>query len=141
MSRFRDHLRFAIRFAGIGYAVLWPFSTLNAGNLFGSALLCNASPPAAICSLPHPVQFGLGLHAAGTLCALLTLVDLAILGVRQLRPQHSAAVSATSATGEGIAAAPPKRLRRRRLPPPRRNLPARDHFGLRGLPHERTPVA
>jgi len=141
MNRCRDHLRFAIRFAGIGYALLWPFSTPDAGALFGASLLCNGGLLEAVCRLPHPLHFGLGLHAAGTLCALLALVDLAVRGVRQLRRERSAGASAASAPEDGVAAAPRKRLRRRRLPPPRRNLPARDHFGLRGLPHERSPVA
>jgi hypothetical protein len=139
MDRCRDYLRFAIRFTGLGYILLWPLSTPDRGNLFGASLLCaGRSLLDIVCRLPHPLHFGVGLHATGALCALLALASFAFGAVRRSRRRGCPATPAGASTPTSAAAAigpAPKRARRRTLPPPRRDVPPRTQFGLRGVPH------
>lgn len=142
MNRLKDHLCFAVQFVGLGYVVLWPVSTpAGGGGVFGASLLCargGAGRLDFVCSLPHPLQLGIGLHVAGALCAVAALLLLVVRGVgRARRRQVAAAVVSAEARPE--AAAVPLRQKprayRRPMPPPRTLTEPRTHFGLRGVPH------
>jgi hypothetical protein len=135
MARCRDYLDFAVRFFGLGYVALWPLSTPDRGDLFGASVLCNGGLFDAVCDLPHPLRFGIGFHAAGVLCALLAVLGFAAAGMRRVRRRSGVVtpdVSLPASPPSALAA--PKRPRRP-VPPPRKNVPPRDHFGLRGVPH------
>ena len=142
MNRLKDHLCFAVQFVGLGYVVLWPVSTpAGGGGVFGASLLCargGAGRLDFVCSLPHPLQLGIGLHVAGALCAVAALLLLVVRGVgRARRRQVDAAVVSDEA--RPAAAVVPLRQKprayRRPMPPPRKLTEPRTHFGLRGVPH------
>jgi hypothetical protein len=141
MDRCRDYLGFAVRFFGLGYLVLWPLSTPDRGELFGAGLVCkDGGLFDVVCRLPHPLHLGVGVHATGALCALLAVLNLLVYAVRRVRRHHRAAAPA----GAPLPVAPrsaPQRVRRRPLPPPCKIVRPRTHFGLRGLPDRRHPVA
>jgi hypothetical protein len=108
MGRYRDNFRFAVQFFGSIYLLLWPVSTPGHGEPFGGAFVCDVALAFA-CRLPHPLHFGIGVHLAGALCAVLTL--------------------------GGFATRVMSRAHRRRPPPPRKWVRPRSQFGLRGVPH------
>jgi hypothetical protein len=139
MNRFQDYLCFAVRFAGLGYIVLWPVSTPAHGELFGTSLICTGKTAdvfALICRMPHPLQMSIGLHAAGALCAVLATLHilLRLIGRARRRRRRLSAVPAVSPVAVVPPPAPKSRLRWRHLPPPRKLLQARSQFGLRGMP-------
>ena len=139
MNRFQDYLCFAVRFAGLGYIVLWPVSTPAHGELFGASVICTGKTAdvfALICRMPHPLQMSIGLHAAGALCAVLATLHvlLRMIGRAGRRHRGLSAVPAVRPAAVVPPAPPKSRLRWRHLPPPRKLLQARSHFGLRGVP-------
>jgi hypothetical protein len=139
MNRLKDHLCFAVRFVGLGYVVLWPVSTPGGGDLFGASLLCEGGGRALdiVCSLPHPLRLGVGLHLAGALCAVVAVLHLCVHGVCRMRGGRQDAVAASPDTCPAAVVAPATRkprARRRPMPPPRKVVEPRTHFGLRGVP-------
>jgi hypothetical protein len=139
LNRLKDHLGFAVQFVGLGYIALWPVSTPAAGDLFGASLLCKGGGGtfAIVCNLPHPLQFGIGLHFAGTLCAGAAVLMLLARAVRRARGRRPTIAPAPEAPLAPIATpvAYRPRARRRPMPPPRKVVEPRTHFGLRGVPH------
>jgi len=140
LNRLKDHLGFAVQFVGFGYVALWPVSTPAAGDLFGASLLCKAGGGTFgfVCNLPHPLHFGVGLHVAGALCALATMLMFVARAVRRARRRRSAMMAAPAEASPAPLAAPvalKPRARRRPMPPPRKVVEPRTHFGLRGVPH------
>lgn len=59
MNRCTDYIGFAVWFAGIGYAVLWPLTTDgNGGARFGASIVCGHAAggvAVALCELPRPL--------------------------------------------------------------------------------------
>ena len=138
LNRFKDHLGFAVQFVGLGYIALWPVSTPAAGDLFGASLLCKGGDGtfAIVCTLPHPLQFGIGLHFAGALCAaVLMFLSRAVRRVRGRRLARPAAPAEAPPAPIATPVAYKPRARRRPMPPPRKVVEPRTHFGLRGVPH------
>lgn len=134
MNRCRDYFGFAVWFAGIGYAVLWPFSANGAGGYpFGASVVCGRSGGgviAALCGLPHPFTLAVGLHILGFAAAMTVAARLSWRLIRRWR-QRPSAIPAAALSGRLPGAIPA-----RPQPPPRR-LPAvkpRKDFGLRGVP-------
>jgi len=140
LNRLKDHLCFAVQFVGLGYAVLWPVSTPAAGDLFGASLLCKGGGGTfgLVCRLPHPLQFGIGLHFAGALCAAAAVLMFLTRAVRRARGRRLARPAAPAEAPPAPIATPvayKPRARRRPMPPPRKVVEPRTHFGLRGVPH------
>jgi hypothetical protein len=137
MNRLRDYLCFTVQFVGFGYAALWPVSTPAGGDLFGASLLCGGEGALEIlCRMPHPLQLGIGLHAAGALCAIAATLHLCLRAMLRGRRRRDEAAVACAPIAPGVAAAARMKPRapRRPMPPPRAAVPARSHFGLRGVP-------
>ena len=135
MNRFRDYLDFSVQFFGLGYVALWPVSTPDGDGVFGAGVVCGGLFD-RLCRMPHPLHFGLGLHAVGALCALLAVMNLALAAMRRLRRRGAAAAESAvqPIPPTAIAIAPAPKRARRPLPPPRRLAQPRQQFGLRGLP-------
>ena len=135
MNRLTDYLGFSVRFAGLGYIALWPVSTPADGDVFGASYLCRGALN-LICGLPHPLQLGIGLHAAGALCAVAATLHLLAGGVLRVRRRRAPAAGAPPEPPAKAATSPAPRLRpnRRPMPPPRKITEPRSHFGLRGVP-------
>ncbi|MGA7974463.1 MAG: hypothetical protein WCA36_16825 [Pseudolabrys sp.] len=136
MERCRDYLSFAVWFAGIGYAVLWPFAALGSdGRLFGASVLCGGSrggAMAALCGLPHPLSLPFGLHVMGLAAAMTVAARLSCRLLRRQRAHGTippAAVISARLAGALPVRPPPAPTRRLRTVKPRK------HFGLRGTPH------
>ena len=134
MNRCRDYFGFAMWFAGIGYAVLWPLSAIGkGGHPFGASIVCGdarGALVAALCELPHPFALPVGLHVLGLAAVLLVAarVSLRLLDRWRQRP----GVVPAEALNARLPGAIPARPRR---PAPRlRPVKPRKHFGLRGLP-------
>lgn len=133
MERCKDYFGFAVWFAGVGYALLWPFSAIgNSGRPFGAFLVCGRAQDgvvAALCELPHPLALPIGLHMLGFAAAMLVGVRLSCRLLRRLssRPRVIPAASVNARLPGALAARPS-------LPPPRRlhTVKPRKHFGLRG---------
>ena len=141
MNRLKDHFCFAVRYVGMGYVVLWPVSTPAGGDLFGAPLLCTGGSARAfdfLCAMPHPLQLGLGLHVAGTLCALAAVLHLLARAIvrakRRRQPALPGAAEAAAPVRAAVPARPRLRPGRRPMPPPRKQVEPRTHFGLRGVP-------
>ena len=136
MDRCRDYFSFAVWFAGIGYAVLWPLAAIgNGGRLFGASFLCGGSGRgimAALCGLPHPISLPLGLHLMGLAAAIAVAMQLSRRLLRRGRTRLAVppvTVNCTCVSG-GVPVRPSQApMRRRRVVNPRK------HFGLRGTLH------
>jgi hypothetical protein len=134
MDRCRDYFSFAVWFAGIGYAVLWPLAaTGNGGRLFGASFICSSSGRgimATLCGLPHPVSLPLGLHLMGLAAAIAVAMRLSGRLLRRGRTRLAVPpVNCTCVSGGlpvSSSQAPTRRLR---------TVKPRKHFGLRGTPH------
>ncbi len=135
MNRPRECCGFAIRFYGLGYMALWPFSSADdGGRLFGAAYLCGERGFAALdalCDAPHPLRLSPTLHALGVISALVVIVHVALRALRRRRRAHAAAVAIDAA----ILAARIPALRdvapRQRPQRPQRPVKPRPQFGLR----------
>src|SRR5690348_17534584 len=93
MNRLKDYLGFAVQFVGLGYIVLWPASTPGNGEMFGAGFLCGgrvADLLDLVCRMPHPLRLGIGLHAAGALCAVLAVPYLIVRAAGRLRRRGAA---------------------------------------------------
>lgn len=128
MDRLKDYVGFAVRFAGLGYIVLWPLTTPNAaGQLFGASIVCRAhSLLDWLCNLSHPLTLPPALHVIGMLSAVSVTVRMLFIALRRSRRIDAAPAPGAPETGS--------------QPPPRRNFrrPAvpvkpRSEFGLRGI--------
>jgi hypothetical protein len=111
MDRCKDYFGFAMGFAGIGYAVLWPLTAIGNGG--------------------HPFALPVGLHALGLAAVLLIAARLSCRLLRRWRPRAS--VMPAAALAARLPGALPARARKK----PARTVRAvkpRKHFGLRGLP-------
>lgn len=131
MERCKDYFRFAVWFAGIGYAVLWPLAAVGHGKLlFGTSFICSGAGrgvTAALCELPHPVSLPLGLHLMGSAAAIAVVLRLCWRLLRRVR---------TRPVGmPAIRLAEPSPPRPSQAPTRRRTVKPRTHFGLRGVPH------
>jgi hypothetical protein len=130
VQRFKDHLRFAVCFAGLGYLMLWPLAASGrGGSLFGAAFLCGGGAPhflEALCGSAHPLTLSPALHAMGflSMLAALTCLSLRLLRRRPRRRRDHAA-PAVVVSAPLIAPALPKL-------PPRPAVTPRREFGLRG---------
>lgn len=135
MDRCKDYFGFVVWFAGIGYAVLWPFSASGEGGYpFGAAIACGHAGDgviAALCELPHSVALPLGLHLVGFAATTMVAASVALrlLDRWRLRPGVIAA-EALNVRLPGAIPARPFRQPARRL----RTVKPRAHFGLRGMP-------
>jgi hypothetical protein len=129
MNRCRDYLGFAIWFAGIGYAVLWPFSANGGGLPFGASIVCGGAI-AVLCDLPRLIVLPAGLHALGFAAAMMVAARmlLRLLDRWRLRPDvaPAAALNMRLPGAIPVRAQPPAR--------PSRKVKSRKHFGLRGMP-------
>ena len=137
MNRLNDHLCFAVRFVGAGYVALWPVSTPADGDLFGASQICGGGGALdLVCGMPHPLQFGIGLHVAGAACTAAAAAHLVLRGLLRARRRRQAAAAGPAEARPPAAIAPPapKPRSRRPMPPPRKLVEPRTHFGLRGLP-------
>ena len=130
MNRFKDYLNFAVCFAGIGYAVLWPLAAVgDGGKPFGASVLCGGLFD-ALCRAPHPITLPPALHLLGALSAIALGLRLLCRGWRHRRRAR--------ATAEPMPPAEPPamplrtRLRTTQLTQPLRPVRPRHHFGLRG---------
>jgi hypothetical protein len=137
MNRTKDYIGFAVRFAGLGYIVLWPLSSPDgSGKLFGASLVCRDGAFALmdlLCHLPHPLRLSPALHAVGFLSALFVIARLLLWAIRRVRrPAGGVAVDA-SVLAAHIPAL--RRPRRRKPLGPLRPIKPRANFGLRGVPH------
>lgn len=135
MNRCKDYFGFAVWFAGIGYAVLWPFSANgNGGYPFGASIVCGAEHGgimAALCNLPHPFALPVGLHVLGFAAAVLVTarVSFRLLDRWRQRPE----VVPAEALNKRLPGAIPTRSSGKPTRPLRTVKP-RKHFGLRGMP-------
>jgi hypothetical protein len=110
MDRCKDYFGFAMGFAGIGYAVLWPLTAIGNGG--------------------HPFVLPAGLHALGLAAVLLAAARLSCRLLRRwrLRASLMPAAALNARLPGAIPSRPKKPVRRMRTVKPRK------HFGLRGLP-------
>ena len=135
MNLARDYINFAVKFVGLGYIVMWPWSTTRAGgDVFGAALVCDGDIGAAIvplCHLPHVLRFSLGLHMVGALFAALAVLQLVAGLLFVERSPSDAPARARKAPAALLKAA---KARLRPLPAPRKLGKPRREFGLRGVP-------
>ena len=135
MNRCRDYFGFAVWFAGIGYAVLWPLSAIgDGGRPFGASIVCgdgSGGVMAALCNLPHPLALPVGLHVLGATAAMLVGARLSCRGLRRLQPRNS--VMPAAALNARLPGALPQHAPKK-PPRPLRPVKPRTHFGLRGLP-------
>lgn len=129
MNRLCDYLRFAVRFAGLGYLAIWPLSANGStGALFGASILCRASAPlplAELCQAPHPLTLSPALHVLGILSAAAAMLLLFCRALRRAR----------CACGADATIEIPASLMPASPPRPLRSLPRvkpRSEFGLRG---------
>ena len=134
MDRCRDYFSFAVWFAGVGYAVLWPFTAVGHGSdLFGASMVCgraNGGITAALCALPHLLSLPVGLHVLGLAAAMLVAARLARRLLRRWRSRPTVIPAAALDMGlPGAIPAGPVRAMR-----PMRKVKPRRHFGLRGAP-------
>lgn len=134
MDRCKDYFGFAMWFAGIGYAVLWPLSAIgDDGYPFGASIVCGGSHDgviAALCDLPHPFTLPAGLHVLGLAAAMAIAarVSLRLLCRWRQRPGTVPAAALNLRLPGAIPARPKPPTRRLRTVKPRK------HFGLRGMP-------
>jgi hypothetical protein len=128
MERCKEYFCFALWFAGIGYAALWPLAAVgDGGHLFGASFICSGVTT-ALCGLPHPVSLPLGLHLMGLAAAI--AVGMRVCW-RLLRRVRARPVSVPATSGFNPLPARPSQAPTRRL----RTVKPRAHFGLRGTPH------
>jgi hypothetical protein len=129
VQRFKDHLRFAVCFAGLGYLVLWPLAASGrSGRLFGAALLCGGDAPhhlSMLCGSAHPLTLSPALHVMGFLSALAALLWLSLHLLRRWRRRRRDRASPLAVSAPPLAPAPP-------IVPPRPVVAPRREFGLRG---------
>lgn len=134
MDRCKDYCGFAIWFAGIGYAALWPLSAVGVGGEpFGAAIVCGRwhdGAIAALCDLPHPFTLPVGVHILGFASAMIVAARLSLRLLDRWR--HRPGVIPAAALNLRLPGAIPSRLK----PPARRPRPVkpRKQFGLRGVP-------
>ena len=137
MNRIKDYVRFVIWFAGLGYIVLWPVTSpdLN-GRPFGASIVCRDGALSlldSLCNSAHWLQLPPGLHAIGSLSAIVVTVRLLLCGVKRWRrPAGTGVAQAPASTAPMPAAAAPSWRNPAR---PLRPVKPRTHFGLRGTPH------
>ena len=111
MERCKEYFCFALWFAGIGYAVLWPLAAVgDGGRLFGASFICSGARgfTAALCGLPHPVSLPLGLHLMGSAAAIAVGMRLCWRLLRRVRARP-VSVPATTRYQSAV-----QRARRRR---------------------------
>jgi hypothetical protein len=136
VDRFKDHLRFAVCFAGAGYLVLWPLAAAGRGGaLFGASLLCGDGVDVLdrLCRSAHPLTLSPALHAMGFVSALAAGMCLLRGLLRRLRRR-------SAATATPLPVSPHLPRPTATLPPPLPTatpslstpVPPRRHFGLRG---------
>ncbi len=134
MDRCKDYCGFVIWFAGIGYAVLWPFSANGgSGHPFGASIVCDDAHHgilAALCDLPRPFALPVGLHVLGLVAAIMVAARLLLrlLDRWRRRPGVVPAAALNVRLPGAIPTRPPPPGRRLRKVKPRK------HFGLRGIP-------
>ena len=132
MNRVRDYLRFAVRFIGLGYIVMWPFASVGGnGAPFGASLLCadaSAGVLRLLCRAPHIVPLPLSLHLLGVLSAVAVVSQALYDCVRHVRARQTADARASELPGAAQPA--PRRIRLADLP----RVKSRSHFGLRAAP-------
>ncbi len=134
MNRLQDYCGFVIWFAGIGYAVLWPFSAVGGGGYpFGTSIVCgdkHGGALAALCELPHPFVLPVGLHVLGFAAATMVAARLLLRLIDRWRNRPR--VVPAEALNLRLPGAIPTRWK----PPARRlrGVKPRKHFGLRGMP-------
>lgn len=119
MRRLKLCAEFGLWFVGLGYIVMW----LIAGPLnwpLGLRNICGADDSLS-CALVHPQALPPLVHVVGLVAAIVVLVRLLLIALRDAK---------APAVADDVA----RRTRRARKPQPTvERLKARDHFGLRGL--------
>lgn len=134
MNRPRECCAFAIRFCGLGYMALWPFSSPDeSGHLFGAAYLCGEHGFALLdllCDVPHPLRLSPALHVLGVISALAVIIHGALRALRRRRRARAAATIDAAILAARIPALRdvPTRQRPQR---PQRPVKPRPQFGLR----------
>jgi hypothetical protein len=129
-NRVADYCGFAVRFIGLGYLALWPFSTPDP---FGLAQFCRPDTPFQYLFYHWPqfVHLTPGLHLIGILCAGFLAARLLLRQSarwRRGRPVHANADLASSACDPSVLA----RLQRAQFAKPPPKVKPRSEFGLRG---------
>ena len=127
-NRVVDYCAFAVRFVGLGYLVLWPFSTPDP---FGLARFCRPDTPLWRFSShwPQLVSLTPGLHLIGILCAGCLGIHLLLRQVARWR--RGCANAALAATAH-VPAAPAPTQQRAPFVKPLPKVKPRSEFGLRG---------
>ena len=128
MNRIKDYACFATSFAGLGYIVLWPITASESGGApIGGSMLCHdgsAGWLGILCDGAHPLRLPAGLHALGSISAVLAVARLlTCLHKRSRRPVPQA---------PRLPIAQDNPAPRKRSPPLQRIKP-RTEFGLRGV--------
>jgi hypothetical protein len=125
-NRVVDYCAFAVRFIGLGYLVLWPFSTPDP---FGLARFCRPDTPLQrfFYHWPQLVTLTPGLHLIGILCA--SYLAIRLLFRRRARALHANGALTPSVNDPATLAGTPQRAP---LVKPRPKVKPRSEFGLRG---------
>jgi hypothetical protein len=125
-NRVADYCGFAVRFIGLGYLVLWPFSTPDP---FGLVQFCRPDTPFRYLFYHWPqfVHLTPGLHLIGILCA--GYLAIRLLFRRRARASHANGALTPSASDPATLAGA---LRRAPLVKPPPKVKPRSEFGLRG---------
>jgi hypothetical protein len=135
MDRIKDYIVFSAWFSGLGYMALWPVLADDAsGMTMGAAIFCRDGSFglfASICNSAAPLRLPPGLHALGFVAALFVWTRLLLFLVSRSRQALRKRRAASVAVAESLPAeaAPPPRAPCLRYP----TVPARSHFGLRGV--------
>lgn len=136
MNRLREYIGFAVRFAGLGYAAIWPLSANGtSGELFGASLLCHAHPAFGVfpmlCHIAHPLSLPPTLHMLGLLLAIVVALGLLRRLLQRARRRRAAkAIEARRDRNSAALKPAPPPVLLRRLP----QVKPRSQFGLRGVP-------
>jgi hypothetical protein len=137
MDRIKDYIVFSAWFSGLGYIALWPIMGDDvSGITMGAAIFCRDGSLgllALMCNSAAPLRLPPGLNALGLLSALFVSTRLLVRIVRRSRRALRNRRRASDAVAECPPAddGPPPRAPRPRYP----TVPARSHFGLRGVLH------
>jgi hypothetical protein len=137
MNRIKDYTGFAVRFAGLGYIVLWPLSSPDfSGKPFGASIFCHDGSPSPLdflCNSAHPLMLPPALHVIGFLSAVFVTLQLLLHVMKRSRRAARSGETAAPALAARMPDAPPPPPRQKPQPPLRPVKP-RTHFGLRGMP-------
>jgi len=132
-NRVGDYCRFAVRFVGLGYIVLWPLATPDP---FGLAGYCRRDAPLwhFFCHWPHLLNLTPGLHLIGIFCTGVLGVHLLLRAAAHWRRARARRADAALAFNARLPAALMRTPQRPPFRAPLRKVKPRSHFGLRAAP-------